>query len=874
MLSSSSPPGLVPASPPVCAPGSVLRFSELLGQARCEGGRLDLPGLRQEDLAPAWRDFWRHTRPDPAALDARLQGLRRQIREDDVSYNVYAGDGDVQRPWAVDLFPLLIGAADWAHIRQGVLQQVRVLEHILTDVYGPQHLLREGLLPPALVQGHPDYLPCMHGVTPVGGRRLHIAAFDLARGPEGGWWIVSQRLQAPSGLGYLLENRHAVSHQFPQAFDGMHVRRLAGAYRSLMASLRQASPAGEDAHIALLTPGPYNETYFEHAYLARYLGISLVEGSDLTVRDRRLYLKTLQGLERVDVLIKRMDDQFLDPLELRPDSQLGVPGLLEALRAGHVLMANAPGAGFLESGALLGFLPALARRLIGEELALPALPTWWCGEAAAREQALGLIDGCVIKPTYPAPYPGAPARQHFDTALTRWLTPAQRAEWVNRIRAQADECTVQRYLPASGVPIWRPAAGAQTGAGELLERPAIVRVFALSNGADSWRVLPGGMARLASEGGELSSMRWGGSSADVWVLSSQQQEMQGMAPRPVVRTLAARGAPVRNVTSRAADNLFWMGRYTERIENNARLIQLILNTLTGEEQASHPLRGWLDALARAQGLVPPGTPGLVEDRQAFVHALITGMAGQDGLCSLAFNLQSLRHAASQVRDRLALEHWAEIRSLQETFALESRALAAQPVPSWADAQELLRDLMRRLSGIIGAQLDRMMRDNGWRLLSIGRFIERAGFLCEAFDLAFSTRAVEDDDGFEALLVLCDSTISFHARYQQSHDLAALLELLVHSRENPRALGWVMQSLSGRLARLQEGNPPDLEDLALHLPEPGNVDPAMLAQADAQGHRAALHALLQEVRRAMGELSQALTVRHFTHTRQVRLSLGA
>jgi uncharacterized circularly permuted ATP-grasp superfamily protein len=228
----------------------------------------------------------------------------------------------------------------------------------------------------------------MHGVVPVGGTYLHIAAFDLARGPDGNWWVVSQRTQAPSGLGYLLENRLSISRLFPEAFEAMHVQRLAATYRALIDGLKAMSPAGADSHIALLTPGPYNETYFEHAYLARYLGLTLVEGSDLTVRDQRLYLKTLRGLEPVHGLLKRLDDEFLDPLELRPDSTLGVPGLLQAIRAGNVLVANAPGSAFLESSALLGFLPALSRHLLGEDLQLPALPTWWCGERAALEAVL------------------------------------------------------------------------------------------------------------------------------------------------------------------------------------------------------------------------------------------------------------------------------------------------------------------------------------------------------------------------------------------------------------------------------------------------------------------------------------------------------
>jgi len=296
----------------------------------------------------AWGQFFEQLSNDTATeMDQRSVVLARQVRDNGVTYNVYADENGPQRPWSLDLFPLIVDPTSWRHIEAGVLQRVRLLEHVMADVYGAQKLLVSGFLPPALVQGHPGYLRAMHAVQPVGGRFLHIAAFDLARGPDGNRGVVGQRTQAPSGLGYLLENRLAISAQFGPAFEQLKVQRLAGTYRALMDSLRASSPHGAEAHLVLLTPGPYNETYFEHAYLARYLGLTLVEGSDLLVRDEKLYLKTLKGLMPVHGVLKRVDDQYMDPLELRADSTLGVPGLLQAIRAGNVMVANAPGSAFL-----------------------------------------------------------------------------------------------------------------------------------------------------------------------------------------------------------------------------------------------------------------------------------------------------------------------------------------------------------------------------------------------------------------------------------------------------------------------------------------------------------------------------------------------
>ncbi|MES1264113.1 MAG: circularly permuted type 2 ATP-grasp protein, partial [Variovorax sp.] len=384
------------------------------------------------------------------------------------------------------LFPLIVTPDAWQGLEDGVLQRVKLLERIMADVYGPQELLAHNLLPPALVHGHPGYLRAMHGAKPAGGSYLHIAAFDLARDPEGRWWVVSQRTQAPSGLGYLLENRLITSRLFPEAFRELHVQRLAGTYRALADALRAMSPregATGDPRIVLLTPGPFNETYFEHAYLARYLGITLVEGSDLTVRGDRLFLKTLQGLEPVHGILKRLDDEFLDPLELRSDSHLGVPGLLQAVRAGNVLVANAPGSAFLESTGMLGFLPALSRHLLGEELQLPSLATWWCGERAAMEAVLPQLAAGVIKPTYASPGMGA--------VLGKSLSRREVDEWAGRIVRESDEHTVQAYVALSQMPTWKHGMGGD----RILPRSFMLRVFAVADGPQSWRVLPGGLTR-------------------------------------------------------------------------------------------------------------------------------------------------------------------------------------------------------------------------------------------------------------------------------------------------------------------------------------------------------------------------------------------
>ena len=870
-------------------------FDELRGRAVPASPAGAAAEMAADPVLPHWSAFFDHLGAAPwEELNRRTESLQRQIRDNGITYNVYADPEQPQRPWSLDLFPLIITPESWQQIETGVKQRVRVLDRLMADVYGPQRLLKQGLVPPALVQGHPGYLRAAHGMLPPDGMHLHIAAFDLARGPDGKWWVVSQRTQAPSGLGYLLENRISISRLFPEGFAEMKVQRLASTYRALVENLKQMSPAGKDAHIALLTPGPFNETYFEHAYLARYLGLTLVEGNDLTVRDQRLYLKTLRGLQPVHGLLKRLDDEFLDPLELRSDSRLGVPGLLQAIRAGNLLIANAPGSAFLESPALLGFLPALARHLLGEELELPALPTWWCGERIAMENALPTLADSVIKSTYP----GTAAFSSFDAVLGRTLSRRELDEWSGRIVRQADEYTLQSYLPLSQMPTW----GGDLEQPRILPRSVMLRVFAVSDGPQSWRVLPGGLARMVSATSEIASMQRGGSSADAWVLA----DVKNGAEVDQTTLLKAKLSPdnvathKRLVTSRAAENLFWLGRYSERAENAVRLAQLTLESLHGEHQSSQPLVQWLGEMAVAHGLVLPAVPSALQARRVFERSLIAGLGAPEMASSVGFNLRAIKGAAFAVRERLSPAQWRMIVQAEQDFTRRCEEHARQGDYSSLEALRILASANANLAAMTGAQTDRMTRDDGWRLLSIGRHIERLGFLSGALSAGLRSGALATVGGFDAMLALFDSTITFRAQFQQSHELVALLDLLVMDRDNPRSLGWVVQTLRGRLAKLGGNAPGELGGLALHVPDPGlwnlaqlcdvtpppeapqapqpadDGSPATVTASTVGGWGGYDHlaALLQQCRDCAYQVSDEISITYFTHSGEARQTGGS
>ena len=848
-------------------------------------GHFDELRDRLGTMRESWRRFFELLGAEGFAdLDRRQDVVARQVQENGMTYTVYADEGP-PRPWSLDLFPFVVEDAEWREIEAGVAQRAALLEAIVCDAYGPQRLIAEGLIPSALVHAHPGYLREMHGVDVPGDVHLHIVAFDLGRGPDGRWSVVSQRTQAPSGLGYALENRLTISRLFPEAFGDLRVQHLAASYRRLLDMLEALvlregdtmfdRPAPRDAsessvqrlrfeddaarrvpRIVLLTPGPYNETYFEHAYLARYLGLPLVEGSDLTVRDERVYLKTMHGLERVHGILRRLDDDFCDPVELRSESTIGVPGLIQAIRGRHVLVANALGCGFLESPALNGFLPGISQRLNRKDLLLPSLSSWWCGEAAARDRATPELARRVVKPTYP----GTPERPGFEPLIGAVATPAQLETWRKRIEADPDAFTVQSHLPLSQAPTW-------TG-GRIVPRAAMLRVFAIAEApspddagspAKRWHVFPGALARIASRDRQIVSMQRGGSSLDTWVRTREPINEFSMLPAKLEPEdlVAARTTRARPVSSRAAENLFWMGRYTERAEYDVRLTRLVLNRLPADDSLPRSFFDAVRELCVTAGLVARAVPSPRMAPRVFERALIAGLPAGEDQHGVGFALNALARAAGQIRDRLSPEHWRLVSSTVEDFSARLGSLKPDEKITTAMAREALEHVGTQLYAITGAQTDRMTRDDGWRLLTIGRQIERLLAMSNALTVMLSRDVLqsERERAFALVLGLFDSTITYRSLYQRRQELAALLDLLIFDEENPRALATMVRVLRIEVARLPETGAGPASALLAGFPTDGvGITLAELVERDADGR----HTVALELTRGLADLARRLS----------------
>ena len=811
-------------------------------------------------LREPWRRFFAVLGEDGIAdLAHRLASVAQQVRDNDITYNVFADNGK-PRPWSLDLLPFLIEEAEWAQIERGVAQRARLVNAIVADVYGPQTLLARALLPPALVFGHPGYLRAVKGYTPPNGQYLQIVSVDIARGPDGGWTVLSHRADAPSGLGYALENRLIVASLLAEPFRAMHVARLAPGYSKLIETLAQAAREtmrdgeGEAAlaspHMALLTPGPYSETYFEHAFLARYLGLTLVEGKDLTVRDDKLYLKTLDGLERVHAVLRRLDDAYCDPVELRADSTLGVPGLLQVMRAGNVIVSNVPGASFAESPAVQGFLPAICEALLGETLVLPTVPTWWCGEAAAREEAFEQLTEAFLVPTWPGRHADAPPGVRGGVQTL--------ADWQARIEAASDGFTIQQPLQYSIAP--RYEEGAFGG------RPSVLRVYAIVGPDGQWSVLPGAFTRLAAERHATVSMQFGGSSADTWVLSSQPSTPFSLRPAPLKVGDLARHH--RTVSSRAAENLFWAGRYSERAENNVRLARLILGSIDGADAADEMFATYTELAAQC-GLIPSVDTLARSSPQAFERLLVAGMGEDPGATGIAQNLASLAYACGEVRGRLANDHWRTVLACRNDFrdaAAKAGVTGAVGRYDRVALLDALEQLATQLCANSGAQGDRMTRDEAWRLLFVGRHIERVATMATFLRVVAEAGTLTTPAGFDLLLQLFDSTLTYRALYPGRFEVLPLIDLLVVEPTNPRGVYGVYARLRKKLDEIAAaaGGARRMPFAALLPPVESLPSLEALSVTDGARRYVALAQLCEQLCDLMTTASNEVSGRYFSH----------
>ena len=712
---------------------------------------------------------------EPTEMQQRFAAADRRIRNRGLSYRV-AGEKD-ERVWPISRMPLLMPEAEWRRVAKGVAQRADLLERVLADVYGEGRLIAEGALPAAVITGSMDYVAAMRLVKPPGGRWLRLYAVDIGRGPDGAWWALGDRAQAPSGCGYALENRLVVSQAFPDLYSHLNVERLAPFFRALGAGLKSAGQRAEP-RIGILSPGPLSSTYYEQAYLARYLGFLLVEGDDLVMRDGRVFVRTIAGLKRCDVVWRHIDADWCDPLELNASSRIGVPGLLEAIRQNGVAVENMPGTGMIESRAMLAFLPALARRVLGEDLLMPNIATWWCGQPHERERVLYEMDKISVASAFGSALPGMKGR---TSVIGEELTQSERG----RLR----EAIVTRGLDYVGQEIVRLSTTPRWIEDKLEPRPFVLRVYCAATG-DGWRVMPGGFCRIADQpDARAVSMGDGVESADVWVLAENPVEVSSLLSSPQhVRITRLLG----NLPSRAADNLFWFGRYLERAEATLRVVRCLSARSVDPDapmrvgrqsldRLKGVLLGWgaLDAATLAKGPTAAGNQAL-RDGARYGSAL-----------SLA---RSARNAASVIRERLTQQTWELTGRLEATIdPPPERYLSAGEIVDLAD------DALTIIAALSGLFDENFNRGAGWVFYVMGRCVERGVNTCRLM------RQFADDDATEhtlgVMLDLIDSQITYRSRYLVGVATAPVRDMALLDPFNPRSVVFQVNRIDEGIATL-------------------------------------------------------------------------
>lgn len=784
-------------------------------------------------------------------LKRRSDTCQRLVYEQGITYNVYGDPRGMERPWQLDAIPFIIAPDEWQELEAGLIQRATLLNKILVDCYGHQELIHTRWLSPALVFAQPDFLRPCHGVRVANDTYLHVYAADLARSPDGRWWVMSDRTQIPTGAGYALANRLATSRILPEPFRDNHVHRLAGFFREVQNSLSQFSPRPQDkARVVMLTPGPHNETYFEQAYLARYLGYTLVEGQDLTVRDNQVFLKTLSGLERVDVILRRVDDDFCDPLELRNDSILGVPGLVEAVRAGNVTIANALGSGVVQSPAFMSFLPGLCQHLLDQELRLPSVATWWCGQKTARKYVLEHLDKLVVKSAFwsrlTTPDPDKPLSEKERDALKR------------QIEFDPDLFVAQERVELSTAPAWSDD--------KLTPRPVGLRVFVVAT-PGGYRVMPGGLTRVAPDSsGRFISMQTGGSSKDTWITSDVPVEEDSLLHLPGKNIELRRTG--NNLPSRLADNFFWLGRYSERADATARLLRTSLQRFNPERAGGTlsvivPLLQTLQTQGQLPGILDK--PELRQNSEAFEAELLGAIfdpARSGSLRQIADRLQQL---AMLVRDRTSSDMWRVLSQLNDRLATPTASL----VMLTGDAVGVLNQTLVGLAAFHGLARENMTRAQAWRFIDMGLRLERAVYLCTLLEATLQRPESENPSVLEAILEVVDSSITFKSRYNLLATVPAVFDLVLLDDKNPRSVLFQINQLAKHFRHLPQEREVATDTgknvLAECLARLERMDARELANKPETWINSDLSKTIRQTLRDLPKISDAIAASYFAHS---------
>ena len=832
-------------------------------------------------LRPYWQTFFQSfALLGSDELHERRQAILRFLKENGVTYNIYGDPLGLNRPWNLDVIPFLIGKQEWATIESGLVQRAELFDLILKDIYGPQQLIKKGLLPIELVYNHPGFLRQCAGIKQKGNHQLVLYSSDIARSPDGKIWVLNDRTQAPSGSGYALENRMAMARILPEFFEGLKVKQLSPYFTDLRNALTDMMPQHNQPRIVILTPGPRNETYFEHSYLSSYLGYTLVQGDDLMVKDNFVWLKTVGGLERVDVILRRVDDNYCDPLELKEDSQLGVAGLLQAVRSGNVQIANPLGSGILENPGILPFLPAIAKYYFNKPLILPNIASWWCGQPAELKYVLDNISTLIIKKIY--------RDSNISTSIDGSLLTAKKIqELKEQIKTHPYLYVGQERVAFSSTPSLSDK--------KVEPRDALFRSFLVSNG-NSYTVMKGGLTRTSSDSGNMIiSNQLGGLSKDTWIISpdsdnqfSQQQSFRnsfgGMTQSQSQLQLQSQQIPAAimptyksSLPSHTAENLFWVGRYAERFLGNARFQRTVMQAISeGNHLQFDSNRQTEENLLMALTHYTFTYPGFIGDTGKAKlgnpwKELSEMMFDATKNGGLSYNFSLFSRSVNAVRDHWSTDTWRVLRSMEELWVEASTSHLTH-----FKMIAMLDELITSMVAFIGLNRESISREQGWSLLNTGRKIE-SGLLLVNMMRATLVNKHDEQVAYnlqEAVLRSNDSLVNYRYKYKVHLQLPLVLDLMLLDSNNPRSLIYQVVRIKNYLESMpnpQKVAMPEHLRLTTELYEQlKNADKDFLTAIDnTMGSYENLDSFLADMYTYLATIPNAISKTYFKHTQPQR-----
>lgn len=787
------------------------------------------------------------------ALETWQQRAQNILRNDGATYDL---KNDPLSPlvWSLDVIPNLIDIKEWQTVSQGIAQRATLFDLILKDIYGEQRLIKDGVIPSEIIFGHPGFLRACHGLDMPGDKQLIFHSVDLVRDAQGNYLVTGDHTQAASGAGYALENRTVVSRVVPDIFRRSNVRRLSSFFHTLRNTLSQlASHKTDNPLIVVLTPGAPSGTYFEHAYLANYLCYPLVQGGDLTVRNGKVWMKSLRGLKEVDVILRRLSDDFCDQAELKADSMFGVPGLLEAARVGNVILANPLGSGVVETPALLAFLPKISQYLLGEELSIPTVQTWWCGNPQSLDYVQANIDKLIIKPAF----------NHVEQHVIygHCLSEKEKAASLAMLKRYPDQYVAQNYVPGSQLPIWENQ--------EIQARPSQLKTFIVADN-DQYTVLPGGLTKVAESTSECIVNKLSGSrSKDTWVISDSPDYSHYSLLDKSLSDVAQQA----NMPSRVVENLFWFGRYAERAEISLRMMRMVFKQLYGLDSFLPESRAiLLKAVSHQMGCLPGFTSGDEELFENPDQELADLVNNGNRMGSIKSNLQALLACGEQIKEMLSADTRLILNQLRDHLNKIERTYA-NGLP--ADPEESLNSLVTTLLALSGLNSESMLHGLDWTFQQIGRRTERALQTTKMLQSALVTplSGFAQQQVLESVLLSMEALISFRRRYRTRTKVEFGLDLLMVDITNPRSLVYQLEQLKQYLRVLPGSEhyiPGGLTDenrlLLQALSEVQLSDLKQLVQVDENTQtREQLDKLMTKVTEQLEQFTTLISDKYFDHT---------